>query len=48
MKKYLVPAIGAIAFVLGGIVTRSKTIDGIETLEKEYNKRKKPTEMPAE
>lgn len=35
-KKYLVPTLGAAAFFLGGLITRAKTLDSIETLEKRY------------
>lgn len=48
MKQYLVPALGVVAFVIGGIVTRSKALDAVETLEREYNKHKKPIESPVE
>jgi hypothetical protein len=39
IKKYLVPAIGGVAFVIGGLLARSKTLDGIETLENSFAKR---------
>lgn len=42
MKKYLVPAIGALAFVIGGLIAREKTLDGIETLENKYGKKPEP------
>lgn len=42
IKKYLVPAVGVAAFVIGGIVTRDKALDVMETLEKTFDK-KKPT-----
>lgn len=42
VRKYLVPAIGVAAFVIGGIVTRDKALDVVETLEKTFDK-KKPT-----
>lgn len=45
MKKYIVPAIGAAAFVIGGLIARSKTLDGIETLENTFSKKSDaPTE----
>jgi hypothetical protein len=39
LKKYLVPAIGIAAFIIGGIITREKTLEGIETLEKFFSKK---------
>ena len=45
MKKYLVPTLGAVAFVIGGLIARQKTLEGIETLEKTFNK--KTEEEPA-
>lgn len=39
VKKYLIPAIGGVAFVIGGLIARSKTLDGIETLENSFAKR---------
>lgn len=45
MKKYLVPALGIAAFVIGGIVAREKAIEVVETLEKTFSK--KPS-TPAE
>jgi hypothetical protein len=33
MKKYLYPAIGAIAFVVGGILVRQKTLENLEVIE---------------
>ena len=45
MKKYLIPVLGVVAFIIGGIIAREKTIDGIETLEKFFNKKSNtPTE----
>lgn len=35
-KKYLIGAVGVAAFIFGGFVTRAKTLDGIEVLEKRY------------
>ncbi len=48
MKKYIVPVIGAVAFVIGGIIARDKTLDGIETLEKHFDRKPKPPQTPAE
>lgn len=45
MRKYLVPALGAIAFVVGGLIARQKTFEGIETLEKIFSKK---SDAPAE
>lgn len=41
-KKYLYPAIGAAAFVIGGIVARAKAYEVMETVEKTFDKNKKP------
>jgi hypothetical protein len=45
MKKYLVPLIGAAAFVIGGLIVRQKTLDGIDTLERTFSKK---SDAPAE
>jgi hypothetical protein len=39
MKKYLIPAIGVGAFILGGLVTRAKTLDAVEVLQDKYIKK---------
>ena len=46
MRKYLYPAIGIAAFVIGGLLARSKTLDGLETLEKTFGK--KPPEIESQ
>lgn len=40
----VVTAIGVAAFVIGGIITREKTIEGVETLERFLNKDRSETE----
>ena len=34
MKNFFVPAIGAAAFVIGGIITRQKAFEAVDVLEK--------------
>lgn len=38
MKNILIPAIGAAAFCVGGLVARQKAFEVIETLEKTLTK----------
>ena len=45
VKKYAYPVIGVIAFVVGGLIARDKTLDGLETLEKIFNR---PEKTPSE
>ena len=45
MKQKIVPLIGIAAFIIGGLIVRQKTLDGIETLEKTFAKKSDP---PAE
>jgi hypothetical protein len=46
MPKSLVTVIGAVAFVIGGILTRDKALEGLETLEKYIGKKdSEPTEQ---
>lgn len=40
MKKYLVPAIGVAAFVIGGLVAREKAIEIVDVLENTFTKNK--------
>lgn len=40
MKKYIKPAFGIAAFIIGGIVAREKALDIAETLEVAFNKKK--------
>lgn len=42
-KQYLYTAIGAVAFVVGGIVTRAKAIEMAETVENTFTKKDKPS-----
>lgn len=39
MKKYLVPALGVAAFVLGGLIARQKTYEAVETLSNVFSKK---------
>jgi hypothetical protein len=49
MRKYVVPTIGAAAFIIGGLITRAKALDGIEILETKYlNKTPEPTPQDEE
>lgn len=41
LKKYGVEIAGFLAFVIGGLVTRSKVMDACETLGKDFAKPKK-------
>jgi hypothetical protein len=41
MKKYLAPAIGVAAFVIGGIIARDKTFEAMDTLEKFFSTKPK-------
>jgi len=40
MKKYIKPAIGVAAFVIGGIVAREKALDIADTLQDAFSKKK--------
>jgi|tagenome__1003787_1003787.scaffolds.fasta_scaffold15076884_1 hypothetical protein len=44
MKKYLVPAFGAAAFVVGGLIARQKAFEAIETLSTIFSKK---SDLPA-
>lgn len=39
MKKYIMPAIGVAAFIIGGLVTRTKALEMAETLERTFHKK---------
>ena len=45
MKKYLYPAIGAAAFIIGGIVTREKALETVGVLENWVSKKKAEPEI---
>ena len=36
-REHFMAVIGAVAFVLGGIIARGNAIEGVEKLEKNYN-----------
>ena len=38
MKKYIVPAIGVVAFVIGGLVAREQVLEAADVLEKKFGK----------
>lgn len=42
MKKYLVPLLGAAAFVIGGIIARDKAMDTIEHLDNKFSHKPTP------
>lgn len=46
LKPYLVPAIGAVAFVIGGYFTRAATLDKVETIQDRFAKDRKKSEAP--
>lgn len=37
-KKYIVPALGVGAFIVGGIVAREKALEVVETIQKSLSK----------
>lgn len=43
MKKYFVTIIGAAAFVIGGIITRNKALEGLDILEHALTKKSDDT-----
>ena len=42
MNKQIVSAIGAVAFIIGGLMARANAIEGVEKLEKMFVKDKTP------
>lgn len=44
MKKYLVPAIGVAAFIIGGFIARANALEAVEILEDTFSK--KPVSPP--
>lgn len=43
-KQYLIQAIGAVAFVVGGIIARENAIEGVEKLESFLDKHRSKDE----
>lgn len=39
-RKYFVPGLGILAFIVGGIITREKTLEGLETVENFFDKQR--------
>lgn len=46
-KKYLAPIIGAVAFVVGGLLTRNKALEAVDILDEMLtrNKQSAPVEQ---
>ena len=43
-KKIIVPTVGGIAFVIGGLIARTKAIEGVETLDSMFHKKSPESE----
>lgn len=46
LKKYIAPTVGVAAFVLGGLIARSKALDAVEVLEKTFTKKTVDVPVP--
>ena len=40
IRKYLIPTVGAVAFVVGGLLSRNKAMEAAETLDEMFTKKK--------
>lgn len=48
MKQYIKPAIGVVAFVVGGLIARASALDNIDKLEDRYLKKTDPAPAPGD
>lgn len=46
MNKHVLTALGVVAFIAGGIITREKAIESVEILEKFFDKKTTPPQNP--